>query len=184
MLYGPRYARGDDGAEAAACLQWFAVYVAAMAANGVAEAHLHATAAGAELTRANAVLTASTVAHVGLCAYLASPLGESTLGLPPSVGLVLAGIVGSMARFAYNARYAVVRHRASPNAPALVPSRPTVAMCAVLAGASHGVARLSPAPLLHVLAAGALGAAALAAVVALERRALSSLLRGRHAKAA
>lgn len=180
LLYGQRYTGGVDGSEAVACLTWYAWYVAALAANGVAESHVHATAVGAELSRANAVLAAATVAHIALCSFLASPLGELRLGMRPSVGLVIAGLVGSVARLVYNARYAAMRFRTTPGSPSLVPSTFTFIVGGCLAMASRALGHMELQPAIHAVGAVALGGIALVMVTFVEKDAIMALVRGRY----
>lgn len=134
LLYSPTWA----ATEAPALLALAGAQLLALAANGMAEAYLHATCDAQQLRRANAFLLKAAIAHVVL-AVPAARLGGGA-------GLLVADGLDAVARFVYCLGHA---KRRAPNGASLPrdlwPAKQTVRAC-VLAGTALLGARIALLP--------------------------------------
>lgn len=134
LLYSPAWA----ATEAPALLALAGTQLLVLAANGMAEAYLHATCDARQLRRANAFLLKAAVAHVAL-AVPAARLGGGA-------GLLVADGLDAAARFVYCLGHARRRAPSGASLPRdLWPAANTVRACA-LAGATLLAARVALLP--------------------------------------
>ena len=122
VLYGAKWADTD----APTLLAYYAVYVVALAMNGLTEAFVHASAGPEQLRRINVWLVAFSVVFVAANVLCVRAFG--------TLGLVLAGCVSMAARTVYSLAFIGAHFRGKHFSLARsLPSAQVVAACATLA---------------------------------------------------